>query len=210
MSRRNRDRRPARRTAFRDPKPRILVVCEGKLTEPNYFDGLRKAVKNPLVAVEIEPEAGVPLSVVRRAKELKVAAETAAKRERDENLKFDSVWAVFDVDDHPQLAEARTMAHENRMELAISNPCFELWLVLHFRDSPGMQHRDHIASLLRTFLPEYDKRVTFLSVAQGYNSAVTRARRLEETALEANDEGRNPSTRVWRLTELIRGDSTFC
>ncbi len=38
-SRRDRDRRPGRRAPFREPKPVILIVCEGERTEPEYFEG---------------------------------------------------------------------------------------------------------------------------------------------------------------------------
>lgn len=207
MSRRNRDRRPARRAAFRDPRPRILIVCEGEVTEPEYFTGLSAWCKNPRVRIQLEPGAGDPRRIVDRAKKLKQNAQSEAKREKDENLLFEEVWAVFDVDDHLHLQDARQNARDAQIELAISNPCFELWLLLHFRDSPGMQHRDHIASMLRGFLREYHKSVAFQLVSHGYNLAVARAQRLEVAAIDADEGGRNPSTGVWRLTELIRGDS---
>lgn len=30
-----------RRTSFRDPRERLLIVCEGSKTEPRYFEGFR-------------------------------------------------------------------------------------------------------------------------------------------------------------------------
>jgi hypothetical protein len=33
------------------------------------------------------------------------------------------------------------MATDTENRLAISNPCFELWLLLHHRDCPGELHR---------------------------------------------------------------------
>ena len=42
--RRERERRPARRTATREPKRRLLVVCEGRVTEPQYLRGLERWV----------------------------------------------------------------------------------------------------------------------------------------------------------------------
>lgn len=209
MSRRNRDRRPARSVTQRDSRPLILVVCEGEFTEKEYLEGFRTWCKNPRVRIEFEPAAGVPKSVVGKAKELKKEAEAKAKSEKDENLIFDEIWAVFDVDDHPNLAEARTMARDNEILLTISNPNFELWLLLHFQDSPGMHHRDIITSLLKKHLPGYAKHVDFPIFADGHNFAVTRASRLDDAAKVANEEGRNPSTGVFRLTESIRrGAST--
>jgi hypothetical protein len=141
QSRRDRDRKPARRAPFRNPKPVILVVCEGKNTEPQYIDGFRRHVRNPRVDIEIAPSTGVPRTLVQVAKEKKENAEEEANRQRDPNLAYDSVWCVFDIDDHPKVGEAKEMARDNNIKLAISNPCFELWLLLHFRENPGMQHR---------------------------------------------------------------------
>lgn len=208
MSRRNRDRQPARRSPWREPKPRILCVCEGAITEPEYLRGFTSHCRNPRVEVVVVPGAGVPRTLVERARERKREAATDAKRQGDENLSFDEVWCVHDIDDHPKIDEARVMARDNGIQLAVSNPCFELWLVLHFRDDPGAQHRDHLARLLGQFLPGYEKHVEFSRFADGYGEAVRRASRLEELAERDGEPGRNPTSGVWRLTESIRGDKS--
>ena len=204
--RRDRDRRPSRRQPFRDPKPTILIVCEGSITEPEYFDGFWRACHNPRITVHVSNDHGVPKTLVGIAKELKNEALNRAKQEGDDNLAFDSVWCVHDVDDHPHLHEAREMAAANGIELAISNPCFELWLLIHFRDSPGMQHRDMIGTMLKQYDPDYDKHVTYSKYSTGYEDAVVRARRMDDSADNCSDAGCNPTTGVYRLTTLIRGE----
>ena len=82
---------------------------------------------------------------------MKREAERVAKRQRDSYLAFDEVWCVHDVDDHPRLDEARIMARDNDISLAVSNPCFELWLLLHFREDPGMQDRETLIDKLKEF-----------------------------------------------------------
>lgn len=204
-NRRNRHRRAARSTPWRDPKPRILCVCEGMVTEPEYLNAFTTFHRNPRVQVVIDPGEGVPRTLVEKAKQRKQAAEKEARRQHDNNLAFDEVWCVHDIDEHPKLDEARVMAHDNGIKLAVSNPSFELWLILHFRDNPGAQHRDRMAAILRNFLPEYDKHVEFKRFAPGYKDAVARAHRLDQMADEDGETGRNPTTGVWRLTESIRG-----
>lgn len=167
-SRRDRPRRPGRRPPFRDPKPIILIVCEGARTEPEYFEGFARACHNPRVRIKISSEHGVPKTLVIAAKDYQQKAEDEAHREGDENLIYDSVWCVFDVDDHPNVSDAMQMAHDNRIRLAISNPCFELWLVLHFRDNPGMQHRAKIQKMLSRHVPGYDKGIEFMVYWNGY------------------------------------------
>ena len=200
--RRDRNRRPGRRPPFRDPKPVILIVCEGT-TEREYLDGFWHATRNPRVTIRISPETGDPKTLVEVAKQIRQDAEDEAHRERDDNRAYDSVWCVCDVDDHSRLANARQMACDNGIKMAISNPCFELWLLLHFRDSPGMQHRDKVKQMLAKYVPEYDKHVEYRTYSMGYAEAVTRAKRLDRSAESDGDAGRNPTTDVYELTELI-------
>jgi hypothetical protein len=96
------------------------------------------------------------------------------------------------------------MARDNEIETALSNPCFELWLVLHLRESPGMQGRNDLIRLMRKHIDGHDKHVDFTVYEGGYESAVARARRLDADAQTDEDIGRNPTTGVYRLTESIR------
>jgi len=201
---RNRNRRQGRRLPFRDPKPTILVVTEGMRTEPEYLHGFVSACHNPRVTIQIAPEHGVPRTLVEIAKRRKKEAEEDADREKDDNLAFNSVWCVFDVDEHPRVADAREMARDNGIDLAISNPCFELWLLLHVRESPGMQDRAKIKTMLTQHVPEYDKHVDYAMYSTGYEQAAMRAKRMDESAGSAGESGRNPTTGVYKLTELIR------
>lgn len=203
-NRRNRERRAARGEPSRAPHKRILVFCEGQNTEPQYLSGFKRWCRNPLVDVVVSPGHGVPLTLVRRAKEAKLEAERQAARERDDNVAYDEVWCVFDTDEHPNLGEACTMARDNGIEVALSNPCFELWLLLHFRDNPGLQGREDIADKLKKHVSRYDKHIDFAQYQPGYDSAVERARRLDSDARAAGEDGRNPTTGVYRLTESVR------
>ena len=56
------------------------------------------------------------------------------KLKRDRLATRDSVWAMFDRDIHKRFDEARDLARGNGIRLAISNPCFELWGILHYQD----------------------------------------------------------------------------
>ncbi|MFY1670744.1 RloB family protein [Plantactinospora sp. WMMB334] len=95
-------------------------------------------------------------------------------------------------------SEARRLG----VRLAVSNPCFELWLLLHHTEC-----RSHCAGYpdlerrLRRQLPTYDKaRLEFRHYAAGVGDAVDRGRRLDPTGVAHHV---NPSTGMWRLAELI-------
>ncbi len=202
-NRRNRARRSARRAATRDPRRRLLVVCEGKRTEPEYIKGYQRHVRNASVEVAIPNEQGDPKKVVEIAKALAEDAARQAKQHGDDYLKFDEVWCVFDRDEHERFHDACTMARANAFKLAVSNPCIELWLLLHFRDSPGARHRHDVQAMLASFIPSYDKGLTFTTVAAGVGDATRRARALDEDADEMDESGRNPTTSFYRLTDSI-------
>jgi hypothetical protein len=203
---RNRQRRQGRRPPFRDPKPTILVISEGKETEPEYLYGFVRACHNPRVKVEVVHKHGDPKFLVENAKRRKESADQAAAREEDENLAYDAVWCVFDVDANARaaIAAAEQLAQRSGIGTAISNPCFELWLLLHFRENPGMQDRAKMQMMLSNHVPQYDKHVDYATYSAGYEQAVARATRMAESAEKDGDSGRNPTTGVYKLTELIR------
>jgi len=205
---RDRERRPGRRDPFREPKPVILVVTEGIVTEIEYIQGFKAACKNPRVDVQHPPKGGgVPKTLVQVAKKLKVENDKQAKREGDDNIRFDEVWVVFDTDEHPNIDQARRMADDNDIKAVQSNPSFELWLLLHFRDSPGQQHRDKIRELLKAYVKGYDKHVEYDDFEACELAAETRAEKLDKVAKSARTPHHNPTTEMYLLTRSIRGSA---
>jgi hypothetical protein len=193
-----------RRVAFREPRRRILVVCEGKVTEPKYFRALRQLFHRPTLDVVIDDRCGVPKTLVERAVELKKEAARAAKRQKENFLAYDEVWCVCDVDEHPLLPEAKQQARDNGISLAISNPCFELWALLHFRDNAAAETRHKVRSLLKVHIPRYDKELPAPTLMPLLEQAMQRARHLGRLADLAGAPGKNPSTGVHLLIERIR------
>ena len=90
---------------------------------------MRAALRFGQATIGISP----PLSLVK-------AAVKAIDRAEDEKDEIDEVWCLFDVEwpqNHPNLAQAVALANRRSVQIAVSNPSFELWLALHFRDHPG-------------------------------------------------------------------------
>lgn len=204
MARRGNSRDLRRRAPTRDPLPVILVVCEGEVTEPDYVEGFRLAHGATTVRVQVEAPGGDPKALVERAAALRDKAELEARRARDRNLRYDEVWCVFDVDRHQRLEEALREADRSGIKLAVSNPCFELWLLLHFDDQTAHLTPKQARDWLRGHLPGYAKRLRFSDVAGGCTDAVRRAKALDKRQEELGEAGGNPSTGMHRLTERIR------
>ncbi|MFJ7996681.1 RloB family protein [Streptomyces sp. NPDC096310] len=113
-----------RRGPVRRSSRTLLVVCGGKETERQYLQGLRDHLRNPAVAVVVRGKACSPTQLV-----------AYARGQRDLNRGgYDEVWCVFDVDEYPDVAAAADAARRHGIKVAVSNPCFELWLLLHFTD----------------------------------------------------------------------------
>jgi hypothetical protein len=114
----------------------------------------------------------------------------------------DEVWCVVDVDDF-DVSKALTAATKKDVNLAISNPCFEYWLLLHFElCAAPLTCFDDVRSRLIRHLPRYDKsKLCFADFAPGVDDAVQRARfRCEAVGIEHT---RNPSTGVWALVSQV-------
>jgi len=197
------DRPIARRGPSRQPKTRILIVCEGRVTEPLYFKAFKQQARNQRVHLTVAKETGVPLTVVQVAVKLRREAEVKAKQQRDVNHLWDEVWGVFDVDDHPNLQQAVSLALSEGISLAISNPSFELWALLHFQDQRAHVTPQQVRTLLRVHLPDYNKELGFAAIGPGYLDAVRRAEALDREASSHGVPGRNPTTGVYMLTEAI-------
>ena len=199
-----RDRRDTlrRRRAFRSPRPRFLIVCEGRQTEPEYFREM-KHLERSLIDLELS-SGGMPKTLVERAVEMKKTAAASAKRQKDANLEYDHVWCIFDIDEHPFVPEAKQQARDNAIEVAVSNPCFELWALLHFRDQRAHIERGPLHHECKQYMPGYEKRLPSLQLHPRCEDALQRARDLDEWQRTRGCDGENPSTGVYRLMEQIR------
>ena len=204
MSRKSRAaRRISRKAPVRSPALRIVVVAEGAVTEPGYLriferlHGDRSSARLVLI-----PGAGDPRAVVERA------IEESRELKHEPLGSRDTVWAMFDRDEHPRFDEAKDMAHGNGIRLAISNPCFELWGILHYQEYNAPLNRHECQRKLGELCPDYSnkKRKIFddMKVIEGnYRDAVERAEHSLARRREEGDPEGNPSTTVHRLTEHI-------
>ena len=59
--------------------------------------------------------------------------------------------------------------------------------------------------MLIKHVPKYDKRVDYETYSAGYGEAVARASKMDQDADAEQEPHRNPTTGVYKLTELIRG-----
>jgi hypothetical protein len=199
MTRRTSAKSLRRKTEIRPELRTIVVFCEGEASEPDYVNGL-KALPHVRASTSIRVEIGlgeaVPLTLVQRA------------AERLRNAEVDECWAVFDVEwpkHHPNLDRAVDLARANGVRLAISNPCFELWLALHHVDHTACVSTAAAEKASRKLDGRSGKRIDAGAYMGRRAEACTRARALT-TRHEKNGTvfpKDNPSSTMYELVEAI-------
>lgn len=175
----------------RDLRPAVLVVCEGAKTEPEYFKDLRQALRVN-VAVEGAECGSHPKSVVQYAKSQKNA--------------YDCIWCVFDHDDHTGLSAALEQARNNGFKVAFSNPCFELWYLLHFQEQRAYVERNVLFTRLKEHVPGYVKSQAGLYslLSDRQSQAIQRAQNLRANhRTGGSPENENPSTTMDCLVSFL-------
>ena len=188
-----------RRSPEREPYDRVLIVCEGRKTEPNYFQELVNRHRLSTANIVVTGIGEGPIQIVQRAK-------TLSQKEQSHGEKYDSVYCVFDRDEHSSFDQACAVANESNLKLARSWPCFEFWLLLHFRFTRAPYTRsgqrspaDNCIRDLRKNLPAYNKAMPgiFADLECNLEDAKKHARSALTDVVKTNDC--NPSTEIHEL-----------
>jgi len=174
----------------------MLVVAEGTATEPQYFatfNSLQTTVHVRCVGANSSAPQGVLRTMRRLLKEID-------RRDDDE------AWLVVDKDSWPDSALDELFSWSTRDPscfLAVSNPKFEYWLLLHFEAGDQAKTAQDCARRLKAHLPNYHKRIDPASFSpERIRQAVERARRRDSPPCA--DWPRQPGqTTVYRLVEHI-------
>ena len=205
----------ARKQAARDSYDKVLIVCEGSKTEPNYLIELINDLKLSTANVEVDGKCGSdPVSVVERVEEL---VQLNKRQKGIDN--YDRVFCVFDRDEHDKHGGKFTQAvnkisrirHPGISFSAItSTPCFEVWLIMHFEplsrpfDSSGrFTAAEEVIRYLKSYIADYGKgdRGLYNAVSQQTQQAISFAKRLERHNAATGAD--NPSTDMHKLVEYL-------
>lgn len=174
-------------------------MTEGIRTEVEYFKGLAahlRATATTVLSLDVCGLGRDPLSVVQRAHDETQGGELIGQRDG-----FDQVWCVFDVDHHHRTEEAIAKAAQLGINVALSNPCFEIWLLWHFEDYAKHIDAPGLARRLRKH------GFTGKGVVRGFDySLVEQAER--RVHHQQQPQPNNPGTGVHRLTAFLRASST--
>lgn len=194
----------------------VVIAGEGRYTESIYFNAVKNELRAPNVHVEVldrNSDESSPESVHRQIADFM----------RQYNIEDDDeLWLVIDRDrwQERMLSQvAQLCAQNSHLHFCMSNPCFELWLLLHFEDVE--QYNDETKNALLqnkknksgiTWLKKRMKDLMGAYTESSYDAlglitfasvAMSRARRLD-----SNPQDRWPQSigsRVYLLMESITG-----
>jgi hypothetical protein len=123
------------------------------------------------------------------------------------------VWCIFDVEakvtqqGRPGLAAALKMAKDNGISIALSNPCFEIWILLHAEDHQAPIYSDRAQGRCSELQLVKGKHIADAGkLLQRYSVARDRAQTLDvkhDREQRANAEDRNPSSSFYKLVEAL-------
>ena len=195
--------RGLRKIGTPENRDRIVVFTEGEKTEVSYLQYWAR-LKRGDVRVAISDRHGVPWSLVKWAAEMRRQERRFSRRGQS----ISEYWCVFDVNQHSRVPDSIEMARANDIRLAVSNPCIELWFILHFRDQDAHLER-HVAQKHSKRLLGSGKKALpgelLQALAGRYEDAKRRAQKLDK---RHDGDGRpprsNPSSEVWKLVDRIR------
>lgn len=142
-----REKRDFKRPSFKREMNNLLVIAtEGQCTEKEYFEGVVsiKNHSNSKIYVEVLDRLNTnssPSSVLRMLDEFN---REFLLRDGDE------LWMVIDRDKQSweiaEISKVASLVSQKKYNLAMSNPAFELWLLLHVKDI-GEYSKDEIEKL---------------------------------------------------------------
>ena len=105
---------------------KVILYCEGRNTEPSYFELLKR--NNCTVVPVIVRGHGIG-SCKEFVEEANKKYNCLSKAQRE---KYGQKWLVYDCDGHEDFADSVKVAREYGFRVAFSNMCIEYWFALHF------------------------------------------------------------------------------
>ena len=187
-----------------------LIVCEGKQTEPNYFNGLKK---------KINEKYGNKVDVLIPSIEVKGTGKNTTdlvnytdKFVNYSNKRYGQVWVVFDKDDYND--EQFDSAIKNcDYNVAWSNPNFELWILSHLKRITKCISKDDILKELdkefqKNGFGEYKKNdekiFEKVTSEERLHTAIKNCEYMEELNKDGQESRRNPMTKVYKIIDGLK------
>lgn len=209
-----------RKGGFLEAEKMFILSYEGKVSEKKYFEDFRKSeLFNDSGLIEIislkrpEHRGSDPISVKKLLQEAK----------KEYSFKdTDEFWLIIDRDDWEEIHNYNfdklvdDCKKEKNLYLAMSNPCFEIWLILHLKDINEFDNEEKERIMANARISKskcYIDIVLSKIQGRGYNKKPnpriflpltrTAIRRAKELDHENQDYPKQLGTHIYKLIEKL-------
>lgn len=147
--------RKQRKYEFKNPKTNsFLIVTEGERTEPLYFKGIQKLIKERIGGTVDVIEVPT-IDIFGEGSSTGKLIGITERIVKEAKIIYQNIWVVFDKDDFEDFDEAIKSGENRGYKIAWSNQSFEYWLYLHFFYSDSALHRDEWNKKLDEIFAQY-------------------------------------------------------
>lgn len=149
----------------------VLIICEGK-TEYEYFLEIRQKKKSHKIKVHISNAKG----------------DLDCKRLKNQFIKLgienvDKVFVVFDRESPVEINNLIRWLEKTNKHWIVSNPCFELWILLHIEDQHGAIKTANVLKKVKGKLDWYKKGCSGLYSRLESEKVCSSTKAIERTSL---------------------------
>lgn len=194
----------------RDERKAVILACEDSVSAPLYFNAIFDDLKiNHAIAA-----SSLVIAKHTHTDPLGVLQDLLNHSGYED---FDHQWIVIDRDEERTNGGGHTLENFNqaiakaggrRINVAYSNPCFEIWYLLHFEYRNTAIDRDELYQKLERNY-QYKKNKLLILTQEQQNTAIKNAQKLikswEDVQGATSPSTDNPSTTVHNLVKLLNG-----
>ena len=164
-------------------KPNFFVFCEGE-TEIAYVKFLRSLYRAPIQVITKKGKSNISEDFIVKSKNEYVQTEQ------------DKVFLMYDLDVDGMLEQLQKIPNA---ELLVSNPCVELWFLLHYQEQKTEISSDKCIKKMQKVSKEYKKGM----LSEDQKSVLAGNKDLAIKRAKFMAEYQNPSTTVYKLLLLL-------
>jgi len=217
LFKKRRAERKQRKYEYKIPKANsFLIVTEGERTEPLYFKGIQKLIKEK-VGGRVDVIEAPLIDIYGEGCSPGKLIEITERIVKEAKVIYQNVWVVFDKDDFEDFDQAIKDGTNKGYKIAWSNQSFEYWLYLHFYYSDAALHRDDWNEKLNiifeqfqlgdgTYKKNYENIYDLVNSFDGVNTAIKNAKRRMALFRDGVDKFSeyDPGTMVYKLVQELK------
>ena len=177
--------RQIRKSKGKTMKPNFFVFCEGE-SEVAYISLLRSQYRAPIQIIPRKSDSNISVRYIANCKREYIVT------------KNDKTFLMYDLDVDGMLVHLQSIPDA---VMLVSNPCIELWYLLHFEECHAELIQNTCIKKLKRHLERYTKGTLALNEKQLLSDKTSEAT-ARAKVLEIYN---NPSTTVYKMTDLLEG-----